>query len=128
MEAHTLSERQACAYLSKFNLMDPLGLESVADVVRGAWCLRLVSDKGSMVLAIKSVNHRLWIAAAAGESRQSMAADVLAWAMGKARQWGAAGVGFQTVRPGLVRRACALGYVSTPRGAGWILEKNNEIL
>lgn len=128
MEAHTLSERQACAYLSKFNLVDPLGRETLAQAVRGAWCVRLVSGAGSMVLAIKAQNHRLWIAAAGADSCQSMTADVLAWAMDKARQWGAVGVGFQTVRPGLVRRACALGYVARPCGNGWTLEKNNEIL
>ncbi|TAH10516.1 MAG: hypothetical protein EAZ11_12285 [Curvibacter sp.] len=128
METHTLSERHACNYLSKFRLVDPLGRETLAEAVRGAWCLRLISDKGSMVLCVKSVNGRLWIAAAGAESRQSMTADVLAWAMEKARQWRAVGVGFQTARPGLVRRACALGYVARPCGNGWTLEKNNEIL
>lgn len=128
METHSLSEGQACAYLSKFNLLDPLGLESVADVVRGAWCVRLVSGKGSMVLALKPLRDWMWITAAGAESRESMTAEVLAWVEAETALCHGVGVRFQTVRPGLVRRACALGYVSTPCGAGWMLEKNNEIL
>lgn len=123
-QVEEIGEAQACDYLSRFRLVDPLGRDTVATAVRGCRCWRVSCPAGCVVFAMRIKAGRAWVSCAAGETR-GMTATLLAAIEDRARAAGAGWVGFQTVRRGMLRRVRPFGYVETKRSLpGFAMEKN----
>lgn len=119
-----VSEADACAHLSSFRLVDPLGQATVQSAVRGCSCWRLSSPAGSVVFALSVRDGRAWVHAAAGRTSASMTRATFDAIEAVARGAGATWLGFQTARRGLVRRARASGFLLTQRALpGFAMEK-----
>lgn len=102
---------------------DPEGTATPESMARAGKCFRLDVPHGSLVISVGEEGGALWCYAAAGEGqRMYLAADAALTRI--ARLSGCARVGFQTLRPGLVRRAKSLGYTVTGvKGAGFEMQK-----
>lgn len=87
-------------------------------------CFKLEGKQGQLVISVGGERGVFWCYAAAGSGhRMYLAADAVLCRLAKLS--GYLKVGFQTVRPGLVRRAVSLGYrVTEARGCGFAMEKN----
>lgn len=108
---------QACAGL------DPEGLDTPHSAAAAGRCFRLHADTGELVLSVGPRGGALWCFGAAGQGRGMTDAGLLCLER-IARDAGFAGVGFQTMRRGLVKLARSRGYmVRGEVGRGFILEK-----
>lgn len=122
-----LTEAAACEYLQRFRLVDPMGRDTVASVVRGGMSFALDFPDGRLVYTLRVLPGRvLLIAAAAGPTRCATL-PTLAAIERQARTVGAVRLVFQTARPGLVRLARRAGFASLllpgSMVPGWRLEK-----
>lgn len=115
--AQKVSTSEAASFMGRFRLVDPFGRETLADALAGADCFEVQTKEGRAVFAARLCNGFLWVSAAAGQGEVFNAlCDAVE---GLAKRSGAARVGFQTGRRGLVKKAAARGYT----GNGIILEK-----
>jgi len=87
------AQRGAC-----FAVVAPAASRNDAPAIVAAYSLELGAD------------GVVWIAAAAGRGPVNLTLNVLPAIEAQAREAGAVGLGFATVRPGLVRRAERAGY------------------
>lgn len=90
----------------------------MAEILAGCGLAKIETERGTVALALMRRGVELWIQAAGGEG-QGMTGPGLEAVEQLARQYGMQSVGFQTRRPGLVRRALRAGYVID----GFILRK-----
>jgi hypothetical protein len=91
--------------------VDPLAAQAeIEAIIQRSKCVKVDSD---LIMAVLVKKNMLWIDCAASETHahnQNTKAG-LEWAENQARSLGLQFVGFQTVRPGLKRKALALGYI-----------------
>lgn len=117
-----LDAATAAAMLAGLEKFDPRGIATAADLgamTAGGECFALTDDAGAQcIYVIRVRNGQAWIQAAAGHG----AADVTALTLPTIELQAShlQSVAFQTMRPGLVRKASKLGY----RVTGWILRKD----
>ncbi|MDZ7939269.1 MAG: hypothetical protein U5M53_13745 [Rhodoferax sp.] len=97
---------------------DPTGQSTPEDLAAGD-AFELHATGGSGVFSLERQGNRLWVTAAAGRSDDDLTRIGLDLIEETARQAGCLEVGFQTARPGLVKKATQQGY----EVAGWILKK-----
>lgn len=102
--------------------LDPQGTETPESAARAGECFELSGQPGRAVLSLQFNGGGAWILAAAGGG-DFMAGKGLPVLEGYARARGCASIGFQTMRPGLVRIAQRAGYVKAAIGSGYRLEK-----
>lgn len=89
----------------------PVGVPTSAHwLTEGGACMELRTDDGSMVFVVRREGDALWVDAAAATSGARNLAAGLPLADEIARQLGCRRVAFDTLRPGLVRRARRAGY------------------
>lgn len=102
---------------------DPEGTATPESMAVAGKCFRMDTPHGHLVLSVGHEQGALWCYAAAGQgTRMYLAADAALCRL--ARLSGCSLVGFQTLRPGLVRRARSLGYhVTGVKGAGFAMQK-----
>ena len=113
----------ACAYLSRFRLIDPTG-EPVATtldaIARRCVFYLLPTVPAPSVVAVRDLESWLWCDCAAGSDLPAILASLEQVARYARRTC----VAWQTARPGLVRIARRHGYrVLQPVGSGWIMLK-----
>jgi len=111
---------EAAQALAGLSALDPRGLCREADLLpmcqAAAHCLSVEDKTGRALIVVNVVNGVHWIEAAGGGGGDNLCPFIDA-AMDNL---GAVSVGFQTMRPGLVKRAHQLGY----RTAGFILRRD----
>ena len=91
---------------------DPEGLATPSSIAAAGKCFQLQFPHGSAVLSVGHESGALWCYGLAGQGRDmTRAADAVL--MRLARLSGCSRIGFQTARPGLVRRCKGLGYTVT---------------
>lgn len=122
-----MSQAAAAAYLSRFRMTDPEGIDTPATACEGCTCWRLELPGGCVVFALDVIEGgRGWINVAGGETSETITGEALPYVESLARAKGARSLGFQTVRRGLVRRTAACGYrLARHVGAGgYVMEKS----
>lgn len=102
--------------------LDPEGIETPQSAAQAGECFAAVGQAGRVALALDFGGGVAWVIAAAGGGN-GMAGATLAAVEHLARQRGCQVVGFQTVRPGLVRVASKRGYLASACGPGVKLKK-----
>lgn len=104
-------------------MIDPEGLATPHSVAQAGQCFELDFPQGKAVLSVGGESGALWCYALAGQGRDlTRAADAVLCSI--ARLSGFRRIGFQTARPGLVRRCRSLGYtVAGVVGCGFKMEK-----
>lgn len=116
LDAHT-----AAALLGSVPALDPSGMStpaSLIDTAHGGECFAATSDTGGQaVYVVRVENGVAWVDACQGTGATDWSATLLTIIEKQAH--GLKAVGFQTARPGLVRKAKKQGY----RVAGWIMKK-----
>lgn len=116
-----IAPQLAAAMLQGAERFDPCGAMRAADLVerceRGL-CFTATVDAGQAVYVLHLKNRQAWIEAAAGAAPLDLVRTVLP-AIEDQVSLDADSVAFQTMRPGLVKKAEALGY----RRVGWIMKK-----
>lgn len=100
------------------NVPDPTGKSTPESLAAGP-AFELRTSGGSGVFSLERCGNSLWVTAASGRADDDLTAIGLELIEETARQAGCDEVGFQTARPGLVRKAQKQGY----QVAGWILKK-----
>lgn len=123
MEAQKVSQiaPHLAANAYRGRVTDPAGLEDADSAVVGCQSFRLDGSAGHAVFTLDGLRSgTVWIRAAAGEGPGDMTAQTLQAIEAMAAQVQARRLGFQTARPGLVRKAARHGY----RVTGWILQKD----
>lgn len=116
-EIKTLEPEQAArAYAG---LIDPSCDATPKSAAQAGQSFALKTPAGTLIFTTTERGQQLWIEAAAGQGADDMTAHGLALIEGMAQGAGLASVGFQTARPGLMRKAQKQGYTV----AGWILKK-----
>ena len=113
----------AAAFLSGLAGQDPRGIVT-ADTLRQSaergHCFAVTHASGAQAVYIIAVeNGQAWVTACKGEGAAVDFTRTLLPAIEHQAQ-GLAAVAFQTARPGLVRKARAMGYQVT----GWIMKKD----
>lgn len=98
---------------------DPIGQATPESLARNGHSFALQTPGGTLIFTVKTLGACLWIEAGTGRGADDMTAYGAALIEGMAKGAGLASVGFQTARPGLVRKAKKQGYTV----AGWILKK-----
>lgn len=111
----------AAALLVGCEHLDPAGRTTARDIpgmTRGGQCYAATSHDGAQVVYVVNVSNGVaWIDAAKGAGPVPWSETLLP--IIEAQSKGLRSVGFQTARPGLVRKAERQGY----RVAGWIMKK-----
>lgn len=104
-------------------VIDPEGLATAHSVAQAGQCFELDFPQGKAVMSVGPEAGALWCYGLAGQGRDlTLAADAVLCRI--ARMSGFQRIGFQTARPGLVRRCRPLGYtVAGVVGCGFKLEK-----
>jgi hypothetical protein len=104
-------------------VLDPEGLATPQSVASAGRCFELDFPNGQAVISVGHEAGALWCYGLAGKGRDmTRTADAVLCQL--ARLSGCSRVGFQTARPGLVRRCRALGYtVAGVVGCGFKMEK-----
>lgn len=113
----------AAAFLAELAGSDPRGIvtaESLHQSAQRGHCFSVNHASGAQAVYIIAVeNGQAWVTACRGEGGAVDFTKTLLPAIEHQAQ-GLAAVAFQTARPGLVRKAQAMGYQVT----GWILKKD----
>lgn len=120
IELSRLEPGLAAALLVGCERLDPSGLCSAADLLpmaQAGQCFAATAEKAQAVYIVQVQNGVAWISATKGAGPVDWSALLLP--VIEAQAAGAAAVGFQTARRGLVRKAQKQGYEVT----GWILKK-----
>lgn len=104
----------ACKFLQNFRLIDPSGCATVQTETTGAQCFCLSLPGGQVVYCLRMLAGLAWVTVAASNCRGQVTGQVLPLIERQALQMGAAALGFQTARRGLIRRATAAGYRCWP--------------
>lgn len=104
-------------------VLDPEGRATPLSVAMAGQCFELEFPNGRAVISVGHESGALWCYGLAGSGRDmTRTADAVLCRM--ARLSGFNRIGFQTARPGLVRRCRALGYtVAGVVGCGFKMEK-----
>lgn len=118
-----LPQHLAAQAFAAADVTDPEGVATPESMALAGKCFRLDTPHGHLVLSVGHEQGVLWCYAAAGQgTRMYLDADAVLCRL--ARLSGFSLVGFQTRRPGLVRRARSLGYIVTGvKGAGFEMQK-----
>ena len=114
-----LTESEAAHAFSVTPVPDPQGTSTPETLAAAGQAFELSAAGGSAVFVVTKKGAQLWIEAAAGHAADDLTAVGLELIEEMARQAGCTEVGFQTARPGLVKKANQRGY----QVAGWILKK-----
>ena len=101
-------------------IVDPAGMATPRSVAQTGQAYRLQTTAGELVFNVtKTASGAMWIEAAAGNGADDLTAAGFEMIEAIAQAAAAHSVGFQTARPGLVRKAQRHGY----EVVGWILKK-----
>ena len=114
-----ISTCEAAEFFQGFRLVDPKGSETLAQALTGAACFAVEDESGKSVFAVRKEGQTLWVCAAAGAGKQAVFDSLERGIFELAGEVGAASIGFQTARRGLVAKAKKAGY----RVTGYIMEK-----
>jgi len=118
-----IDPRTAAAYLAELAGRDPRGIvtaDSIRQSAERGHCFAVNHHSGAQAVYIIAVeNGQAWVTACRGEGGAVDFTRTLLPAIEHQAQ-GLQAVAFQTARPGLVRKARAMGYQVT----GWILKKD----
>lgn len=118
------SRDQAAAAFRACIGLDPEGRATPESAAAAGESFRLATEAGAVVYTLQMGQGACWIVAAAGTGT-GMTESGLEAVEGQARAAGCRVVGFQTIRPGLVRKAQRVGYsVAGQVGRGVILKKS----
>lgn len=118
-----ISQVEAALAFESAGMVDPAGVHSPRTAAMAGRCFSLEFPQGSAVISVGEEGGALWCYALAGRGRDlTRKADAVLCQI--ARLSGFRTIGFQTARPGLVRRCRALGYLVTDVvGVGFKMEK-----
>lgn len=114
-----VSQAQAAAVFSVTQVPDPCGTSTPESLASAGQAFELKAAGGSAVFVVRKDGPLLWIQAAAGAAADDLTQVGLELIEEMARQAQCTHVGFQTARPGLVRKASRRGY----QVYGWIVKK-----
>ena len=110
----------AAALLVGCERLDPTGMSTAQDLramTEAGQCYAATTDGAQAVYVVKVCNGVAWVDACKGAGAVDWSSALLPVIEAQAK--GLFSVGFQTARPGLVRKAKKQGY----EVAGWILRK-----
>lgn len=110
----------AAALLVGVDALDPSGMStpaSLQDTARHGQCYAATTDNGQAVYVVRIENGVAWVDACKGSGPTDWPS--ILFPVIEAQAKGLRAVGFQTKRPGLVRKAQKQGYSI----AGWIMKK-----
>lgn len=110
----------AAALLAGCERLDATGQTTRDDIPRmtqAGQCFVATTDNAQAVYVVRVANGVAWVSACKGAGPVDWSALLLPTIEAQAK--GCAAVGFQTARPGLVRKAKRQGY----EVAGWIMRK-----
>lgn len=115
-----ISEAEALEELQSTTRNDPTGLATHESIAAAGQAFELQAGGGGGLFVVSKRGAMLWIHAAhGGDSADDLTELGLQLIEEMARRAGCDTVGFQTARPGLVKKTTQLGYKAT----GWILTK-----
>lgn len=118
-ELTPLSEADAAQVFSVTQVPDPCGTSTPETLAAAGQAFELSAEGGSGVFVVRKDGTQLWIQAAAGAAADDLTSIGLEVIEEIARRAECVEVAFQTMRPGLVKKANQRGY----QVAGWILKK-----
>jgi len=114
-----ISESDAVRAFSVTHVPDPQGTSTPETLAAAGQAFELKAQGGSGVFVVAQQGDMLWVQAAAGHAADDLTQIGLDLVEEMAKQLKCQRVGFQTARPGLLRKAERLGYQVN----GWILKK-----
>lgn len=114
-----LSEPEAVAALKDTRRSDPTGEATAESIAAAGQAFEFEAGGGGGVFVVCKRGPMLWIEAAHGRSADDLTDVGLQLVEEMARRAGCTEVGFQTARPGLVKKSERHGYAAR----GWIMKK-----
>lgn len=119
VQVEEVTREDAARVMRAAGLRVALDLETPEDLAANGACFTLRTERGEGVFVLSRAGDVLWVDGAGAVSGQGLTEDGFQAFERIARGQGCNAIGFQTTRPGLVRRAERAGF----RVAGFIMEK-----